>query len=64
MTTILASTFILTAAVTLGAKLFKAHLDRNHPNVDDDADLEALLARSLERDLSKPESLSPLLIDG
>jgi len=53
MTTILASTFILTAAVTLGAKLFKAHIDRHYPACDDEGEIEAFLAAHLERDLSR-----------
>lgn len=36
-----------TAVVTFARGYLKGYLDANHPNVDDDADLEALLARSL-----------------
>jgi hypothetical protein len=64
MTTILASTILVAAAVIFGAKLFKAHLDRYYPSLDDDGEIEEFLAARLERDLSKPGSLSPLLIDG
>ena len=49
---------------TLFGKLLKRNLERNFPRVDDEGEIEEFLAIRLERDLSKPGSLSPLLIDG
>lgn len=64
MTYILAYTIGgLTFASLLG-KMLKRNLERNYPNCDDEGEVEAFLAVRLERDLSKPGSLSPLLIDG
>lgn len=64
MTYVLAYTIgVLTFASLLG-KMLKRNLERNYPNCDDEGEVEAFLAVRLERDLSKPGSLSPLLIDG
>jgi hypothetical protein len=63
MTYILAYTIGgLTFASLLG-KILKRNLERNYPNCDDEGEVESFLAIRLERTLSKPGSLSPL-IDG
>lgn len=53
MTTILASIAVLTIAATVIGKALKTHLDRHYPNVDDEGELEAILARRLSVDLKR-----------
>jgi hypothetical protein len=51
-------------AVQAFVQLIRINLDRTTPNVDNEGEIEEFLAIRLDRDLSKPGSLSPLLIDG
>ncbi|NNU70418.1 hypothetical protein G9X67_34775 [Rhizobium sp. WYCCWR 11152] len=62
MTYVLASIAALAFSCALG-KLLKRNLELNYPSVDDEGEVEDFLASRLERTLSNPGSLSPLLIE-